>query len=735
MNVTSVIDTQHWVTRTQEVMTKSELIHSLALDIQCAKRGFQLTGEEALLEPYIAAVGQYEREMSRLKELVSGDSRLVDRLEEIEALITRYQNNVVLPDIEQRRRVTEGSLSMQAVIESVKTRIGENIIDQLWDKLNSFSDLERNQLAEQELHGTIEELQKTQLQLTKRTRWMQALNSISGEIARRNSLESIMRVVIQYLEDSFLFTFGGISLRREEDGKSYIGVLSSRGRSLASRLGIEEGARISAGHSVLPLDIEVRQTRIARLADIDPAGLSEESRLLFQNLNKEGLKDVVVVPLEVEKTRVGAIFMHFKEDVELGEHEWGFLNGMAEYVSLSAQNWKLYEELEASYRRLQEAQEAMMRQERLNAMGQMASGIAHDINNVLVPMSLYTEALLEGEPSLSDRANRFLKTIQKGVRDIENITLRLRSFYKKEEEGEFQFLSIEELFDSVIELSCPRWKDMPNQQGIVIQIQKELEKGLPVILGSESEVREALVNLVFNAVDAMLEGGTITLKGRKQDPYVVVEVADTGVGMNQDQRRRCLEPFFTTKGERRSGLGLSSVFGMIQRHKGEMEIESEPGKGTTIRLLFPLGDRKSRETAAGEESAPFPCLRVLCVDDDQRVREALKEMLTLEGHDVTACANGEEAVKLFRTGRAQEGGFDLVITDLGMPNMDGKAVAREIKQVSTATPVILLSGWGNFMNLNGELPENIDCLLGKPPRMRTLQDAISALMSQKERKR
>jgi PAS domain S-box-containing protein len=600
--------------------------------------------------------------------------------------------------------------------------------------LGMFRDVTERRQAEQKLRDTIEELQKAQKQLTQQAGWMQSLNSISGEIARRNSLESIMRVAMQYLEESFPFALGGIELSSEEEKASSISVLSSRGRSLASGLGIEEGVRISAEHSFLRSSIELHQARTLRLSEIEPAGLSGQGSLLFQDLKREGLKTVVVVPLDTEKTRIGAIFMIYREDVVLSEPEWRFLNGMAEYVSLSAQNWKLYRELEASYKQLKDTQEAMMRQERLNAMGQMASGVAHDINNVLVPVSLYTEALLENEPGLSDRANRFLKTIQSSVRDIENITLRLRSFYKKEEEADFQFIDIEDLFDGVIELTRPRWKAMPYRQGIVIQLEKELEEKLPSILGSESEIRESLVNLVFNAVDAMPEGGTITLRARKEGQHVLMEVADTGVGMNEEQRRRCLEPFYTTKGKKGSGLGLSGVYGMVQRHKGDIEIQSEPGKGTSVRVLFPLFEKKPKKTASFEESAPVPSLRILCVDDDQKVREVLKEMLILDGHEVQTCSSGEEAVKLFRAEKGGERSFELVITDLGMPHMDGKAVAREIKRASPATPVILFSGWGNFMNMNGELPENIDCLLGKPPGMDLLRNAIRELTAGREQK-
>jgi CheY-like chemotaxis protein len=207
-------------------------------------------------------------------------------------------------------------------------------------------------------------------------------------------------------------------------------------------------------------------------------------------------------------------------------------------------------------------------------------------------------------------------------------------------------------------------------------------------------------------------------------------VADTGIGMTEEQKRRCIEPFYTTKGAEGSGLGLSVVFGTVKRYKGEMEIESEPGKGTTIRILFPVPRRRSEQPARGGRTpvAELPPLRILCIDDDPQVREALEAMLTHSGHQVKACADGEEALAVFRPGEAGEGGFDVVITDLGMPHMDGKTLARRIKELSPGTPVILLSGWGNFMNLDGERPEHIDCLLGKPPTIARLLAAIREVL-------
>jgi DNA-binding response OmpR family regulator len=150
-----------------------------------------------------------------------------------------------------------------------------------------------------------------------------------------------------------------------------------------------------------------------------------------------------------------------------------------------------------------------------------------------------------------------------------------------------------------------------------------------------------------------------------------------------------------------------------------------------VRLLFPLLPRRLRQPAAGEQppGSELPRLRILCIDDNPQVREALKEMLVRNGHQVQACADGEEALVVFQSSKAGKGGFDLVITDLGMPHMDGKALARRIKELSPGTPVILLSGWGSFMNLNAGLPENVDCLLGKPPTMARLLAAIRKVLS------
>jgi CheY-like chemotaxis protein/anti-sigma regulatory factor (Ser/Thr protein kinase) len=258
---------------------------------------------------------------------------------------------------------------------------------------------------------------------------------------------------------------------------------------------------------------------------------------------------------------------------------------------------------------------------------------------------------------------------------------------------------------------------------------KELSNGPVQALGIESEIREVLTNLVFNAVDAMPQGGTLTLRTVASPDQARLEVQDTGVGMDEATRRKCLEPFFTTKGERGTGLGLAMVYGIVQRHNANLQIDSEPGRGTRIGILFPVArviPARTADTIA--VSAPVRPLRLLLIDDDPAVLKSLSEILQAEDHRVVALADPRQAVALFRSSQASEP-FDVVITDLGMPHLDGRAVAKAVKECSAQTPVILLTGWGPRSGAHGETVPHVDRVLGKPPKMRELRAALGECCS------
>jgi CheY-like chemotaxis protein/anti-sigma regulatory factor (Ser/Thr protein kinase) len=261
-----------------------------------------------------------------------------------------------------------------------------------------------------------------------------------------------------------------------------------------------------------------------------------------------------------------------------------------------------------------------------------------------------------------------------------------------------------------------------------------LAPDLPAVMAVESEIREALVNLIFNAADAMPDGGTLTVRtkiapARDAQRRIAIEISDTGVGMDEDTRRRCLEPFFTTKGERGTGLGLAMVYGIVQRHGGDVEIESAPGQGTTFRLLLPVG---VTHAAAGKTIADLAVpvrQRILIVDDDPLLIRSLRDILEGDGH-VVVCANaGQEGLDSFRAARAAGNDFAVVVTDLGMPGMDGRQVAGAVKAASPGTPVILLTGWGERLLAEGDVPPHVDVVLSKPPKLRDLRQALARCLA------
>jgi DNA-binding response OmpR family regulator/anti-sigma regulatory factor (Ser/Thr protein kinase) len=391
-------------------------------------------------------------------------------------------------------------------------------------------------------------------------------------------------------------------------------------------------------------------------------------------------------------------------------------------------------ELERSNEALRQAQQALIQQERLRALGQMASGIAHDINNAISPVALYTESLLAREANLSERARGQLVTIQRAIDDVAQTVARMREFYRPgEAESNRADVDLNQLVHQVIELTRARWSDQPQQRGAMIELKLELAAGLSVIRGVDHEIRDALTNLIFNAVDAMPQGGVLRVRtslssGSVAEPRVRLEVTDSGIGMDEETRRRCLEPFFTTKGERGTGLGLAMVYGMAQRHGAALEIDSRPGSGTTMRMLFPIGVGAAVDAVRIPAlKVPDRSLRILIVDDDVALNESLRSTLQEEGHQVTAAGGGQEGIDAFHGAHSSHLPFDVVITDLGMPYVDGRQVIASVRATSPGTPIILLTGWGKGLDAEGEPPPEVDRVLGKPPRMRELRVALAEL--------
>jgi CheY-like chemotaxis protein len=334
---------------------------------------------------------------------------------------------------------------------------------------------------------------------------------------------------------------------------------------------------------------------------------------------------------------------------------------------------------------------------------------------------------------LNERSREQLLVIQSAIDDVARTVQRMRALYlPRGLELTLAPVDLNQIILTVIDLTRARWSDIPQERGVVVEVRSELAPDLPPILGAENEVRDALTNLLLNAVDSMPDGGDITMRTRldTRDDEVIVEVEDNGVGMSETTRSRCLEPFFTTKGERGTGLGLPMVFGMAQRHGGALEIDSELGRGTTMRLIFPSAPTGMTVQAQTLAETPRP-LRLLLIDDDPLLLRSLRDALELDEHEVVTAEGGQAGIDAFAAEMQNGKRFDAVITDLGMPYVDGRKVAVRIRQLSTSVPIIMLTGWGHRMITTDDRPDHVDRVLSKPPKMSELRSTLAELVRQR----
>lgn len=556
------------------------------------------------------------------------------------------------------------------------------------------------------------------------------LNRITHAIGERQHLESIFQVVVKSLEEHLPIDFSVVFLYDAGEEVLTVSSIGDRSRPVAEKMGISDEVRFPIGRNGFSRSV---------LGDlVYEQDVRQVPTPFPQQLAGGGLRSVVLAPLAIEDDVFGVLLVARREVDAFSSSDCEFLRQLSEHVALAAHQSQLLAALQKAFDDLRKTQRAAVQQERLRALGQMASGIAHDINNAISPASLYTESLLETEPNLSPRARDYLETIQRAMEDVAATIAHVRQFYRNREEQLMPApVDLNILVRQVVDLTKARWSDIPQQRGIVIETRAEVAADLPAILGVESEIRDALTNLIFNAVDAMPEGGVLTLRTRAADgvpgvggigaqPQVRVEVVDTGIGMDADTQQRCLEPFYTTKGDRGTGLGLAMVYAMVQRHGADIRITSTVGIGTAVHLLFPLPPDVDSKPAPLEAVYHIPRrLRVLVVDDDPLLLKSLRDTLENESHVVVTASSGEAGIDAFFQAKARGEAFSVVITDLGMPYMDGREVARAVKEASEATPVILLTGWGRHLLADGDVPPHVDHVLSKPPRLRELRETIA----------
>ena len=371
-----------------------------------------------------------------------------------------------------------------------------------------------------------------------------------------------------------------------------------------------------------------------------------------------------------------------------------------------------------------EVENQLHQSEKLTALGQLAGGIAHDFNNLLQAILGYAQ-LMKANPDNADLMQRSLSVVESAALDGSETVRRIQQFARLRPEERFMPVDINHIVEDAVAITRPRWEEKIAHDSRQMDLRLDL-RARQHIHGRSAALTEVMTNLVLNAMDAMPEGGTLSISTKDVAETVAITVTDTGIGMPEHVRRRVFEPFFSTKGEAGSGLGLSMAYSIIRRHGGDIRVESEPGKGTTFALLVPSAGETPAAPAAPTTPASRRAARVLLVDDEPQVLSALTELLQAAGHNVSAAPGGAAALKIYTPGR-----YDVVMTNVGMAGMNGWEVTERLRALDAKVPVVFITGWGLREEERARLSAlRVQHCLFKPVRPDELDAAVqSAVVS------
>ncbi len=403
----------------------------------------------------------------------------------------------------------------------------------------------------------------------------------------------------------------------------------------------------------------------------------------------------------------------------MADTELHIISDLLAHASLSVKNASLYTALQTAYADLKKAQDAMVKAEKYRAIGELSAGVAHDFNNALSIILGRAQHLMT--VTNNKQILKGLKSIESASRDAANTVRRMQQFSRAITQRPYSRVDANEIVTQVLETIEPRRKELAELAGVHVDVVRKLQNA-ESISGNGGELREALTNVVFNAIEAMPQGGTLTVATGVRGNHVFIEIRDTGVGMPPEVQEKVFQPFFTTKPDG-MGLGLSLVYGTVKRHGGQIEIASQPNKGTTATLLFPI-DVSASEVREGTQPILTRKATILIVDDNIEVTRTLSQMLESASHQVMSVADGQEGIRRYR-----ESEFDVVITDIGMPGISGWEVSKAIRAYDPSAKIILITAWGVQLDQGQIEQSGASLVIPKPFDKARILSAIERLLS------
>ncbi|HEV8481222.1 MAG TPA: GAF domain-containing protein [Candidatus Eisenbacteria bacterium] len=537
-----------------------------------------------------------------------------------------------------------------------------------------------------------EALEKREIRYRRR---LKAVLDASREVSSSLDRDVILQNIVKRVRDLVAVPEAVLFLVNE-DGETLSPVVAHVDSFLDEVMAL----RLTKGEGIVGWVAQTGKSEIVNHAERDPRSLQvpgtpvEPTSLLCAPLV---IKDRVVGVLAL--SRLGGDNDFENEDLELSTI-------FAGHCSAAIENARLYTELRGTIEELRATQNQLVQSAKLNALGEMAGGVAHDFNNILAAILGRTQLLLRSANTKEVKDS--LLVIEQTALDGAHTVKRIQEFTRVRHDESRESVNLNQVLLQVIDLTRSAWQAEAKAHGVHIQVATDLECGQPVN-GSAAELREVFTNIVLNAVDALPQGGTLTLTTRDEGDRVVARVSDDGVGMDRETQARAFDPFFTTKRERGNGLGLSVAYGILRRHRAEIRVESELGLGTAFVIDFPAGAEADSAPPAPEKIPEAKPMKVLCVDDEPAVLDVLCELVEALGHDVVRARGGGEAIELARLRHP-----DVVLSDLGMPDVNGWEVAARVKRASPQTPVALVTGWGVQIEPEQARRQGVDLILPKP---------------------